>query len=246
MRLLNKNILVTGASQGIGKSTSIVFANNGANVHALDIDEKGLNELKNINSSIKTYKVDVTDKKELEHLIKNLDCIEVLFNCVGFVHNGDILNCSINEWNFSLNVNITSMYLLTKLCLPPMLKRKKGNVINVSSVASSIKGVKNRFVYSVTKAAVIGFSKSIAADFAELNIRCNVICPGTISSPSLKKRIQTNSFSYKNRLQTFIDRQPMCRIGTPLEVANLSLYLASDESSYTTGSVNIIDGGWSN
>ena len=247
MRLANKKVLVTGASQGIGKAVALLFAKNGANVHAVDINKSGLLRLKDVIPAIKTYEVDLTKRHLIEELVKEIGHVEVLFNCIGFVHNGSILECDVADWNFSLNVNITSMYLVTKLFLPLMLTKRKGNIINVSSVASSIKGVQKRFVYGVTKAAIIGFTKSISADFIKFNIRCNVICPGTIHSPSLEQRIKSDStLSYKKSMQNFINRQPIGRIGTPLEVASLALYLASDESAYTTGSVNIIDGGWSN
>jgi len=247
MRLANKNVLVTGASQGIGKAVALLFAKNGANVHAVDINKSGLRCLKDATFTIKTYEVDLTKRHLIKELVKEIGYIEVLFNCVGFVHNGSILECDVADWNFSLNVNITSMYFVTKLFLPLMLAERKGNIINVSSVASSIKGVQNRFVYGVTKAAIIGFTKSISADFIKSNIRCNAICPGTIHSPSLEQRIKSNhTSSYTTSMQNFINRQPIGRIGTPLEVASLALYLASDESAYTTGSVNIIDGGWSN
>ena len=246
MRLLNKDILITGASQGIGKATALLCAKNGANVYAVDINKTGLDSLRNDHPSIKTYVTNVTNKKELEHLSQEIGYVEILFNCVGFVHNGTILECNQEDWDTSLNINITSMYLITKLFLPLMVKNRKGNIINMSSVASSIKGVKNRFVYGVTKAAVIGFTKSISADFIQYNVRCNAICPGTISSPSLEGRIKSSHNSYEKGMKEFIKRQPIGRIGSSLEVANLSLYLASDESSYTTGSINIIDGGWSN
>lgn len=246
MRLLNKSILITGASQGIGRSTAILCAKNGANVYAVDVNKFGLDKLRSEHPAIKTYLTNVTSKNELESLLQEIGYVEILFNCVGSVHHGTILECNEKDWDLSLNVNITSMYLITKLFLPSMLKNRKGNIINMSSVASSIKGVKNRFVYGVTKAAVIGFTKSISADFIEHNIRCNAICPGTIKSPSLEGRIKSSYESYEKGIKEFIKRQPIGRIGTSLEVANLCLYLASDESSYTTGSINIIDGGWSN
>ena len=246
MRLLNKDMLITGASQGIGKATALLCAKNGANVHAVDINKTGLDSLRNEYPSIKTYVTNITNKKELEDLLQEIGYVEILFNCVGFVHNGTILECNKEDWDTSLNINVTSMYLITRLFLPLMVKNRKGNIINMSSVASSIKGVKNRFVYGVTKAAVIGFTKSISADFIQYNVRCNAICPGTIRSPSLEGRIKSSHDSYEKGIKEFTKRQPIGRIGSSLEVANLSLYLASDESSYTTGSVNVIDGGWSN
>lgn len=240
-RLSGKTVLVTAAGQGIGKATAELFAREGATVIATDINTKALAELENIQSRL----LDVTDKNAIHDLAQELSPVDVLFNCAGFVHNGTVLECDEKDWDFSFAINVHSMYHTIRAFLPGMLTAGKGSIINVASVASSIMGVPNRCVYGVTKAAVIGLTKSVAADYVRQGIRCNAICPGTVQSPSLDQRLAATG-DYERAKQEFIARQPMGRIGTPEEIAELALYLASDASAYTTGQCHVIDGGWSN
>ena len=243
-RLENKNILITAAGQRIGRATAIAFYNEGAKVYATDINEKTLKTLKEEYSEIEIYNLDSTNKTAVEKYCSQIKNIDVLFNAVGFVHHGTILECDEKDWDFSFDVNIKSMYFMTKSILPKMIKQNKGSIINVSSIASSLKGLPNRFVYGTTKAAIIGFTKSIASDFLKNNIRCNAIAPGTVHTPSWEGRVQ----SAKNPVQAkkdFIASQPMGRLGTPEEIASLAIYLASDESEFVTGITHAIDGGMS-
>jgi len=243
-RLENKNIVVTAAGQGIGRATAIAFSNEGANVYATDINETTLKSLNKEHQNIKVKRLDSTDNSAVEEFSKSLDKIDVLFNAVGFVHHGSILECDEKDWDFSFNVNIKSMYFMIKSLIPKMIKQKKGNIINVSSIASSLKGLPNRFVYGSSKAAIIGLTKSIAADFIKDNIRCNAIAPGTVHTPSWEDRVK----AFKDPVQAkkdFIARQPMGRLGTPKEIADLAVYLASDESNFVTGVTHAIDGGMS-
>ena len=243
-RLENKNIVVTAAGQGIGRATAIAFSNEGANVYATDINETTLKSLNKEHQNIKVKRLDSTDNSAVEEFSKSLDKIDVLFNAVGFVHHGSILECDEKDWDFSFNVNIKSMYFMIKSLIPKMIKQKKGNIINVASIASSIRGLPNRFVYGSSKAAIIGLTKSIAADFIKDNIRCNAIAPGTVHTPSWEDRVK----AFKDPVQAkkdFIARQPMGRLGTPEEIANLAVYLASDESDFVTGVTHAIDGGMS-
>ena len=243
-RLENKNIVVTAAGQGIGRATAIAFSNEGANVYATDINEKTLKSLNKEHQNIKVKRLDSTDKSAVEEFSNSLDKIDVLFNAVGFVHHGSILECDEKDWDFSFNVNIKSMYFMIKSLIPKMIKQKKGNIINVASIASSIRGLPNRFVYGSSKAAIIGLTKSIAADFIKDNIRCNAIAPGTVHTPSWEDRVK----AFKDPVQAkkdFIARQPMGRLGTPKEIADLAVYLASDESDFVTGVTHAIDGGMS-
>uniref|UniRef100_A0A8D0CF18 Dehydrogenase/reductase SDR family member 6 n=1 Tax=Salvator merianae TaxID=96440 RepID=A0A8D0CF18_SALMN len=242
-RLDGKVILVSAAAQGIGRAVAIAFANEGATVIATDISESKLRELESY-PGIQVRVLDVTNKEEIEKLAKEVKRIDVLCNIVGFVHHGTILDCEEKDWDFTMNVNVRSMYLMIRTFLPKMLEQKSGNIINMSSVASSIKGVHNRCVYSTSKAAVIGLTKSIACDFVEQGIRCNCVCPGTIDTPSLHERIQASP-NPKQAMKYFLERQKMGRLGTTEEVAHLFVYLASDESAYMTGNECIIDGGWS-
>jgi 2-keto-3-deoxy-L-fuconate dehydrogenase len=241
-RLAGKTALITAAGQGIGYATALLFAKEGATVYATDINEIKLDQLKEKNNAIKIQRLDVTDSNAIQFLSSQIETLDILFNCAGFVHHGTILECEEKDWDFSFQLNIKSMYQMIKSFLPIMLKNNKGSIINISSVASSIKGVPNRFVYGATKAAVIGLTKSVAADFISQGIRCNAVCPGTIETPSLNERIAVLGGDAK---QAFIARQPIGRIGTPEEVAALVLYLASDESAFTTGATHVIDGGWS-
>ena len=240
-RLSGKTVLVTAAGQGIGRATAELFAREGANVIATDINTEALAELENVQTRL----LDVTDKNGIHGLAKELGPVDVLFNCAGFVHNGTVLECEAQDWDFSFAVNVHSMYHTIRAFLPGMLTAGHGSIINVASVASSIMGVPNRCVYGVTKAAVIGLTKSVAADYVQHGIRCNAICPGTVQSPSLDQRLAATG-DYELAKKEFIARQPMGRIGTPEEIAELALYLASDASAYTTGQCHVIDGGWSN
>jgi 3-hydroxybutyrate dehydrogenase len=243
-RLEDKNIVVTAAGQGIGRATAIAFNNEGANVHATDINDQTLETLNKEYPNIKVKNLDSTNKKSVEEFSTSLDQVDVLFNAVGFVHHGTILECDEKAWDFSFNVNIKSMYFMTKSILPKMIKQNKGSIINISSIASSLRGLPNRFVYGTTKAAIIGFTKSIASDFIKNNIRCNAIAPGTVHTPSWEGRVQSANDPVQAK-KDFIARQPMGRLGTPEEIASLAIYLASDESEFVTGVTHAIDGGMS-
>ncbi|XP_076871614.1 dehydrogenase/reductase SDR family member 6 isoform X1 [Brachyhypopomus gauderio] len=242
-RLDGKVILLSAAAQGIGKAAAIAFAREGAQVTATDINGDKLKDLDGI-PGIKTKVVDVTIKAQVEALAQELNHVDVLFNVAGFVHHGSILDCEEADWDFTMNLNVRSMYLMIKAFLPKMLACKSGNIINMSSVASSIKGVVNRCAYSTSKAAVIGLTKSVAADFLEKGIRCNCICPGTVDTPSLRERIEARP-DPEQAYKDFMARQKIGRMCTAEEVAHLCVYLASDESAYVTGTEHIIDGGWS-
>jgi 2-keto-3-deoxy-L-fuconate dehydrogenase len=243
-RLSGKVALVTAAAQGIGRSTAIAFADEGAMVWATDINETALQTLNKDRPGIRVRRLDVLDSRAVEKLAGELGTIDVLFNCAGFVHHGTILDCGEKDWDFSFDLNVKSMYRTCRAFLPAMLQAGKGSIINMSSAASSVKAAPNRFVYGSTKAAVIGLTKAIAIDFIRQRIRCNAICPGTVQSPSLDQRIAAQG-DVKTVYAEFVARQPMGRIGSPEEIAALAVYLASDESSYTTGQVHIIDGGFS-
>jgi 2-keto-3-deoxy-L-fuconate dehydrogenase len=242
-RLAGKTALVTAAAQGIGRATAIAFADEGAVVWATDINETALKTLGDDRPGIRTRRLDVCESPDIENLAAELGIVEVLFNCAGFVHHGTILDCTEKDWDFSFDVNVKSMYRTCRAFLPAMLKAGKGSIINVSSAASSIRAVPNRFVYGSTKAAVIGLTKAIAADFIRQGIRCNAICPGTVQSPSLEQRLAAQADVEKARA-AFMARQPMGRFGRPEEMAGLAVYLGSDESSFTTGQIHIIDGGF--
>jgi 2-keto-3-deoxy-L-fuconate dehydrogenase len=248
-RLAGKTALVTAAGQGIGRATAEAFANEGARVIATDIDERLLAELSRV-SGVTPRRLDVTDAQAIVTLAADIGAVNVLFNAAGYVHAGSVLECDEAAWDFSFDLNVRSMYRIIRALLPGMLAQGGGSIINVASAASSIKGVPNRFVYATTKAAVIGLTKSIAADFITRGVRCNAICPGTVESPSLRQRIVAQAKSSGQTLAqveaAFVARQPMGRLGTPAEIAALAVYLASDESSFTTGTTQVIDGGWSN
>ncbi|KAB1282544.1 3-hydroxybutyrate dehydrogenase type 2 [Camelus dromedarius] len=315
-RLDGKVIVLTAAAQGIGRAAALAFAREGAKVIATDINESKLQELEKypgkqlgtLNLGFRVYKelavhekhsvsqmhsiqtrvLDVTKKKQIDQFANDIERLDVLFNVAGFVHHGTILDCEEKDWDFSMNLNVRSMYLMIKAFLPKpssecpqpglvpsrhpsplrwkisavtgcrlhqplqsawqlsrqMLAQKSGNIINMSSVASSIKGVVNRCVYSTTKAAVIGLTKSVAADFIQQGIRCNCVCPGTVDTPSLQERIQARP-NPEEALSDFLKRQKTGRFATAEEIALLCVYLASDESAYVTGNPVIIDGGWS-
>lgn len=242
-RLKGKKALLTAAGQGIGAATARAFAAEGAQVYATDLNDQLLQKLAAALPGIQTRQLDVRDTQAVNALATELGAIDILFNCAGFVHQGTILDCSEEDWDFSFDLNVKSMYRTCRAFLPAMLAAKKGSIINMSSGASSIKGAPNRFVYGTTKAAVIGLTKSLAADFIRQGIRVNAICPGTVESPSLEERIAALGDIEKARKE-FIARQPMGRLGKPEEIAALAVYLASDESSFTTGQIHIIDGGW--
>ena len=241
-RLEGKKIIVTAAGQGIGKATAIAFHNEGANVTATDLNEKTLADLNKEYPDIKVQKLDSTDNSAILEFTKTLDTVDVLFNAVGFVHHGTILDCEEKDWDFSFDVNIKAMYFMCKAILPLMIKQNGGSIINISSIASSLKGLPNRFVYGASKAAIIGLTKSIASDFVKQNIRCNSIAPGTVFSPSWQDRGNQSPDPVQAK-KDFIARQPMGRLGTAEEIASMAIYLAGDESTFTTGNTFSVDGG---
>jgi 2-keto-3-deoxy-L-fuconate dehydrogenase len=245
-RLQGKTALVTAAGQGIGRATAEAFVREGARVIATDINMDQLATL----AGCETYRLDVTDATAIGALARELGTVDILFNCAGFVHAGTILECGEKDWEFSIDVNVRSMYRMIRAFLPGMLAQRSGSIINMSSIASSLRAVPNRFIYSTTKAAVVGLTKSVAADFVTTGVRCNAICPGTIESPSLKQRIEAQANasgqSVEEVTRAFMARQPMGRLGTTEEIAALAVYLASDESAFTTGATHVIDGGWCN
>lgn len=238
--LSGKRVLVTAAGQGIGRASAEAFRDAGAEVVATDINGDALASLKGCT----TQSLDVTDTAAISALAE-LPPFDVLFNCAGFVHSGTILNCDEDDWAFSFSLNVTAMYRMIRTILPGMIAKGGGSIINMSSVASSLLGVPNRFAYGASKAAVIGMTKAVAADFVAQGIRCNAICPGTVHSPSLEQRLAATG-DFGKAMAEFTARQPMGRIGEPKEIAALALYLASDASAFTTGQCHVIDGGWSN
>ena len=241
-RLEGKKILVTAAGQGIGKATAIAFYKEGAHVTATDLNDKTLADLNKEYPEIKVQKLDSTDNNAILEFTKTLDKVDVLFNAVGFVHHGTILDCEEKDWDFSFDVNIKSMYFMCRAILPLMIKQNGGSIINISSIASSLKGLPNRFVYGASKAAIIGLTKSIASDFVKQNIRCNAIAPGTVFSPSWQERVNQSPDPVQAK-KDFIARQPMGRLGTAEEIASMAIYLAGDESTFTTGNTFSVDGG---
>lgn len=242
-RLGGKKAVITAAAQGIGRATAIAFADEGATVWATDINDAALEALSRERPEILTRHLDVRNSEAVDALARETGRINVLFNCAGFVHDGTILECKEQDWDASFDLNVKSMFRTCRSFLPGMLEGEGGSIINVSSVASSVKGAPKRFVYGTTKAAVIGLTKSIAADFISRGIRCNAICPGTVETPSLDDRMRAQG-DVKVAHAAFVARQPMGRLGHPTEIAALAVYLASDESSFTTGQIHIIDGGW--
>jgi len=245
-RLKGKRAFVTAAGAGIGRATVLAYAAEGAEVIATDIKPQLLDQLKG--HAAATHVLDVRDSNAVAALADKVGPVDVLFNCAGFVHHGTVLTTSDEEWDFSFDVNVKSMHRTIRAFLPGMLARGKGSIINVASGASSVRGIPNRYVYGASKAAVIGLTKAVAADYIRQAIRCNAICPGTIQSPSLDGRIaeqaKAQGKSEAEIRQQFIDRQPMGRLGTAEEIAWLAVYLASDESTYTTGQVHLADGGF--
>jgi NAD(P)-dependent dehydrogenase (short-subunit alcohol dehydrogenase family) len=243
MRLKNKKIVITAAAQGIGRATAIAFSNEGAEVIATDINEEKLNLLQSEYPNIKTQILDSTNKTAVENFSESIENIDILFHAVGFVHHGTIMDCSSEDFYNSININIYSAFLMTSSLLPKMLKQKKGNIIIITSAASNVKGVPNRFIYGTTKAALNGFVKAIAADYVGKGIRCNAILPGTVETPSWEGRVNMADDPVQAR-KDFIARQAMGRLAQPEEIASMGIYLASDESSFVTGTLNLIDGGW--
>jgi len=243
-RLAGKTALITGAGQGIGRATALRFAEEGARVWATDINQAALDALATEHPGITARLLDVRSRAAVQALADEGGALDILFNCAGYVHQGDILACTPEDWAFSIDINVTSMYRTCHAFLPAMLQRGRGNIINMSSIVSSLKGTPNRFVYGTTKAAVIGLTKAIAADYVGKGIRCNAICPGTTDTPSLAVRMVAQG-DLQKAMEAFVARQPMGRLGTPSEIADLAVYLASDESAFTTGQALVIDGGWS-
>lgn len=240
-RLAGKVAFITAAGQGIGRATALAFAREGAQVWATDLNSKLLADLEGKNG-IRTKALDVTDEAAIGKLAAEVGQVDILFNCAGFVHHGNVLDCSNKDWDFAFNLNVRSMFWTSKAFLPGMLKKGGGSIINMSSIASSVKGLPNRFVYGATKAAVIGLTKSIAADYVKQGIRCNCIGPGTVETPSLGERI--NAFADPVQAKKdFIARQPMGRLGTVDDITGILVFLASDESRFATGNMYSIDGG---
>jgi 2-keto-3-deoxy-L-fuconate dehydrogenase len=247
-RLKGKVAVVTAAGQGIGRAIAEAFVAEGAKVVATDLDTEKLKGIKRATRQ----KLDVRSTEAVEafarDVAKKVGTVDVLVNCAGFVHHGSVLECQEDDWDFSFDLNVKSMHRTIRAFLPGMLKKGKGSIVNIASGASSVRGLPHRYVYGTTKAAVIGLTKAVAADFIKKGVRANAICPGTIQSPSLDDRIKTLAKSSGQPLsairQAFVDRQPMGRLGTPEEIAMLAVYLASDESSYTTGHIHLADGGF--
>ncbi|MEA3119636.1 MAG: 2-keto-3-deoxy-L-fuconate dehydrogenase [Paraburkholderia sp.] len=244
-RLAGKVALVTAAGQGIGRACAERFAREGARVFATDVRLDLFGDV-----PFEPRRLDVRDSAAITAFARELGGVDVLLNCAGFVHAGTVLECEEADWDFSFDLNVKSMYRTIRAFLPAMLERGGGSIVNMASAASSVKGVPNRFVYSASKAAVIGLTKSVAADFITRGVRCNAICPGTVESPSLAQRIveqaRAQGKSVADVEAAFVARQPMGRIGRPEEIAALAAYLASDEAGFTTGQIHVIDGGWSN
>ncbi|MEZ5842648.1 MAG: SDR family oxidoreductase [Hyphomicrobiaceae bacterium] len=246
-RLAGKTAFCTASGAGIGRATAIAFAREGARVIASDVDSAKLAGLE-AEGVAECRALDVRDTAAVEATARELGAVDILFNAAGFVHHGTVLECSDADWDFSFDLNVRSMHRTIKAFLPAMLARGKGAIVNIASGAGSVRGIPNRYVYGATKAAVIGLSKAVAADFIRQGVRCNAICPGTIQSPSLDDRIRTQANamgkSEAEVRQAFVDRQPMGRLGTAEEVAAIAVYLASDESAFTTGQIFLVDGGF--
>ena len=240
-RLKGKTALITAAGQGIGRATAELFLREGARVIATDINLDLVATL----DGAEARQLDVTNASAVKAIASEFPEVNILYNCAGYVHAGTILDCDEDAWDFSLSLNVTAMYRMIRAFLPAMLASGGGSIINMSSIASSVKGIPNRFAYGATKAAVIGLTKAVAADFVTRGIRCNAICPGTVETPSLLQRLRDTG-DFDKAYGEFTARQAMGRFGRVDELANLALYLASDESSFTTGQFHIIDGGWIN
>jgi len=243
-KLEGRVALVTSAGQGIGRSSAIALAREGAKVFASDIREDLFKDISKDHPGITGFGLNVLEQSAVDAALKRTGPIDILFNCSGFVHNGTVLDCEEKDWDFSFDLNVKAHYRMIKAYLPGMLAKGKGNVINMASVASSIKGAPNRFVYGASKAAVIGLTKALAADFVAKGIRCNAICPGTVETPSLYDRMRAQG-DFEKAKAAFIARQPMGRLAQPEEIAEMVIYLASDDSAFITGQALVIDGGWS-
>ena len=243
MRLKGKVCVITAAGQGIGAATARAFAREGARVWATDVDAAKLSALDGV-AGITTRKLDVRDKAAIGKLAGESGAVDVLFNCAGFVHHGLVLDATDEQWQFALDLNVRSMFWTIQAFLPGMVEKGGGSIVNMSSAASSVKGAALRCIYGTTKAAVIGLTKSVAVDYVSKGVRCNAICPGTVQTPSLDERISALGGGTDAR-QFFLQRQPTGRFGSAEEIASLAVYLASDESAFTTGTINVVDGGWS-
>ncbi|MCS6765875.1 MAG: SDR family oxidoreductase [Candidatus Protistobacter heckmanni] len=247
MRPQNKKAVVTAAGQGIGKASALTMAREGATVWATDVNPELLAAYKGV-PNIQTAELNVLNTAEVNAFAAKTGTVDILFNCAGYVHHGTILECGEDDWDFSMDLNCKAMFRTIRAFLPGILAQRKGSIINMSSAASSIKGAPNRLAYSASKAAVLGLTRAMAADTIAQGVRCNAICPGTIQSPSLDGRIEAaakrNNSSLEQARAGFVERQPMGRLGTAEEIAALVIYLASDESSFTTGTAQLIDGGW--
>jgi 2-keto-3-deoxy-L-fuconate dehydrogenase len=242
-RLTGKRALLTATGQGIGRATALAMLREGAEVFATDINEEALASLaEEAGGGLTTYLLNVRDDESVREGVARANP-DILFNCAGFVHDGTILQATDDDWDFAFDLNVRAQFRTIRAALPGMLERGAGSIVNIASVASSIVGVPNRFIYGTSKAAVIGLTKSVARDFVKNGIRCNAICPGTVYSPSLQDRLRATG-DYETALEAFKARQPMGRIGTPEEIAALAVHLASDESAYTTGQAFAVDGGW--
>jgi 2-keto-3-deoxy-L-fuconate dehydrogenase len=241
MRLQGKSALITAAGQGIGRATALAMAAEGAQVWATDVNAELLRGYQGI-PNVRTERLDVLDKTAIQSLVASLPAIDVLFNCAGFVHNGSVLQATDQEWDFAFNLNVRSQFWMIQAVLPGMLARKAGSIINMASIASSVRGLPNRFIYGSSKAAVIGLTKAVAADCVTQGVRCNAICPGTVDTPSLQERINAYDDPEQAR-KNFVARQPMGRLAQAHEIAPLVVFLASDESAFATGNAYIIDGG---
>lgn len=243
-RLKGKNVLVTAAGQGIGRASALAMAKEGAKVFATDVNMETLSTIRNANhENIEIFELDVRSDDSVREGVRRA-VPDVLFNCAGFVHNGTILEAQDEDWDFAFDLNLRSMLRTIRASLPGMLERGSGSIINMSSACSSIIGAPNRFIYGTTKAAVLGLTKSVAIDYITQGIRCNAVCPGTVDSPSLHDRLHATG-DYDAAMKAFVARQPMGRIAQAEEIAALVVYLASDESAFTTGQGHVIDGGWS-
>ncbi len=242
-RLSGKVAFVSAAAAGIGRATALAYAREGARVLAADIDGDGLASLEHEEPSIVPIILDVTDSQAVAASAEDFPAVDTLLNFAGWVHHGTILECTRADWDRSVQLNLTAMYECCRAFIPNMLARGEGTIINMSSVASSVKGAPYRFAYGATKAGVIGLTKAIASDFADSGLRCNAICPGTVETPSLKVRMSAQG-DYESAHAAFVARQPMGRLGRPSEIAALAVYLGSNESGFTTGAVHVIDGGW--
>jgi 2-keto-3-deoxy-L-fuconate dehydrogenase len=243
-KLEGRVALVTSAGQGIGRASAIALANEGAKVFATDLREDLLKDISRDHPNLTGFGLNVLEQAAVDAALNRTGAIDILFNCSGFVHNGTIMDCQDKDWDFSFDLNVKAHYRMIKAYLPGMLAKGRGNVINMASVASSVKGVANRFAYGASKAAVIGLTKALAADFVKQGIRCNAVCPGTVETPSLYDRMRAQG-DFEAAKAAVLARQPMGRFAQPEEIAAMVVYLASDDSAFITGQALVIDGGWS-